>query len=40
MLDDVALNIATAPAKKYYVMKILKNINVRGEAGDLDQSSF
>lgn len=34
MLDDVALNIATAPAKKYYVMKILKNINSRGEAGD------
>jgi predicted DNA-binding WGR domain protein len=26
MLDDVALNINTAPTKKYYVMKIMKNI--------------
>lgn len=26
MLDDVALNISTAPAKKYYVMRIMKNI--------------
>jgi len=34
MLDDVALNISTAPAKKYYIMKILKNINSRGEAGE------
>jgi predicted DNA-binding WGR domain protein len=31
MLDDVALNAATSYTKKYYIMKILKNVeNVRG----------